>query len=114
MNLKVLAAMVKKLNYIPTIANSGKEALGLLARQPFDLVMTDLWMPEMSGEELAVMIRQNPDYDEIPLAAVTADIERENNFDMSFFKKTIIKPVNLEKLRKVLLEIDKKKITANK
>lgn len=101
LNLKVLAAMMKKMHYEPALACSGKEALTMMARQRFDLVMTDLWMPEMSGEELAVTIRQNPDYDNIPIVAVTADVEREKNFDMEFFAATVIKPVNLEKLDKL-------------
>ena len=37
--------------------NNGKEALGLILsshkkRLPFDLIITDLWMPELSGMEL--------------------------------------------------------------
>ncbi len=101
LNLKVLGAIVKLMNCTPTLASSGKEALELLAKNHYDFVMTDLWMPEMSGEELAVMIRQCPEYDDIPIYAVTADVERNNNFDMEFFEKTITKPVNIDKFRKL-------------
>jgi CheY-like chemotaxis protein len=33
-------------------ANSGKEALAFLVKQPIDVIVTDLHMPEMDGNEL--------------------------------------------------------------
>lgn len=101
MNLKVLGSIIKLMNCEPTLASSGQEALELLAKNHYDFVMTDLWMPEMSGEELAMEIRQNADYNTMPLYAVTADIEREHSFDMTFFERTVIKPVNIDKIRKL-------------
>ena len=106
MNLKVLGAIIKLMNCVPTLVNSGREALELLATNRYDFIMTDLWMPEMNGEELAVMIRQNPAYDDIPIYAVTADVERENNFDREFFAKTITKPVNIDKIRRLFAAMD--------
>jgi CheY-like chemotaxis protein len=44
------------------IAGSGREGLDLAARSEFDLVMTDLGMPDMSGWEVATKIRsERPD-----------------------------------------------------
>jgi len=37
----------------------GCEALEEISRSPFDLVITDIWMPEMSGVELTEAIRQS-------------------------------------------------------
>ena len=43
-------------------ASSGEEALQLLSRQPFDLVLADIRMPGMGGLELLELIkRENPD-----------------------------------------------------
>ena len=106
MNLKVLGAIIKLMNCVPTLVNSGREALELLATNRYDFIMTELWMPEMNGEDLAVMIRQNPAYDDIPIYAVTADVERENNFDREFFAKTITKPVNIDKIRRLFAAMD--------
>lgn len=101
MNLKVLGAIIKLMNCEPTLASSAKEALELLDKNQYDFIMTDLWMPDMSGEELAMEIRQNPKYNTLPIYAVTADVERESTFDMTFFASTIIKPVNIDKIRKL-------------
>ena len=49
---------LKHWKQIPVCASSAKEALKILVEQPsFDLVMTDMQMPEMDGIELAQSIR---------------------------------------------------------
>ena len=54
-------------------ANDGQEALDYLGDYRPDLVLTDLMMPIMGGVELISHIRANPDYDQIPVVAITAD-----------------------------------------
>ncbi len=44
--------------YVVLAAGDGKEALKLLAREPVDLVITDLRMPEMDGLELIACLRR--------------------------------------------------------
>ena len=51
-------------------AQNGKEALSILEREPIDLVLTDLCMPEMDGIEL--LSRLNDNYGAIPTIAMTA------------------------------------------
>lgn len=46
--------------YKITAVDNGKEALQLLQKEKFDLVLLDIMMPEMSGNEVAEKIRQNP------------------------------------------------------
>ena len=51
--LDTVAEMVSALGHRVETASGGDEALTLLARQPVDLILTDLGMPGMSGRELA-------------------------------------------------------------
>jgi len=53
-----------------SFAAHGKEALEVLNRQPPDIVLTDLLMPEMDGLELVVRIKE--DFSTIPVILMTA------------------------------------------
>ena len=50
--LRWLQTALSKTGYATTLARKGREALALFEEQPFDLVLTDLRMPEMDGHEL--------------------------------------------------------------
>jgi len=52
----------------PRAVASGADALGVLAREQFDLVLADLEMPEMSGAELAAQIRRDHATTRLPIA----------------------------------------------
>jgi CheY-like chemotaxis protein len=51
--LELLAEVVKSVGYDVEAATSGAEALQKLGESRFEMVLTDLQMPNMSGEELA-------------------------------------------------------------
>ncbi len=103
MNLKVLQAMLIKIGVKEVErANSGKDALALLRSRRFDIVLTDIWMPEMNGAELVAEIRKDPSMKSIPLIALTADEEADFNFPMKDFSGVLLKPVTLDKLKKAL------------
>lgn len=52
---------------------SGFEALKQLPREKFDLIITDINMPDINGLELVSFIRNNPEYSHIPLIIVTTE-----------------------------------------
>ena len=111
-NLKVLGAMLKGFHLNIVQANSGADALSKLQDAKPDLVLSDMWMPGMSGEELARNIRNAPNGDKIVIMAVTADVENQNNFDMSVFDGILLKPVTKTSLAFAFQEmIDKGRIT---
>ena len=102
LNVKVLCAMLRKLGFSPVSAPSGAKALELMKTTKPDIALLDLWMPEMNGMELASAIRENPDWKDVRIVAVTADTENASNFKVSLFDDVIMKPVTNESLRKVL------------
>lgn len=62
---------------VETVQN-GKEALEKLAiNKYFDLIITDLQMPEMDGFEFIKIVKSTPDYEKIPIIAITPLAEEE-------------------------------------
>ena len=58
---EILGAILKSEGYIPLLASGGTEALRILEREAVDLVITDLVMPGMTGEELIdAVLARNP------------------------------------------------------
>lgn len=54
-------------------AASGFEALRLLPREHVDLIITDINMPDINGLELISYVRNNPNYQQIPLFIVSTE-----------------------------------------
>jgi two-component system, sensor histidine kinase and response regulator len=58
-NQTVALGLLRRHGWEAEAATNGKEALQILARQSFDLILMDLQMPEMDGYQTAAIIRQN-------------------------------------------------------
>lgn len=71
-NLQVLEAILPSDQYELTMVTSGKEALALLDKKQWDLVISDIMMPQMSGYELTRMIRRRFQFTELPILLLTA------------------------------------------
>jgi two-component system, chemotaxis family, chemotaxis protein CheY len=59
-------------------AGSGFEALKLLPTEEFNLVITDVNMPDINGLELIHFIKSNPRYSHIPLIIVSTERSEED------------------------------------
>jgi signal transduction histidine kinase/CheY-like chemotaxis protein len=72
-NQLVAKGMLGKLGCEVLLANHGAEALEILETQAVDLVLMDCNMPVMDGYETTHRIRQNSDFSELPIIALTAN-----------------------------------------
>ena len=82
-----------------SVACSATEALEALARERFDLVLTDIQMPSISGTELLAIIRSKyPDIDVVMITAVM-DVETAIRAMRNGASDYITKPFNIEQVQ---------------
>ena len=111
MNQLVLKTMFSKLGVKDmTFADNGREALDILkaqqASKPFDLLLTDFFMPEMNGDDLAAAIRADPALASLKVYLFTADAEMKDIYAEKGFDGILLKPANREALQELLSRID--------
>ena len=100
--LEVLCALAKTLGYEAVGATGGKEALELLGKSPFDLVLTDLMMPDTNGWQLLQSIKvANP---KLPVVIVTGFMAEQGEMILTnrLVDGYLAKPVDHKRLEAML------------
>jgi CheY-like chemotaxis protein len=107
-NGHMLIAMLRSLGCDPDYVENGREALEILAREPYDLVLMDFEMPGLDGDQVTREVRTNRGlYASQPvIIAVTAtnSVEHRRRCLDAGMDGFIAKPIRLEKLKQGLLE----------
>lgn len=101
-NLIALEAHLGKLDCTLVRATSGNEALRLLLRHDFAVMLLDVQMPGMDGFEVAHYARDNPVTRDVPIVFITAMHETEENTLRGYGAGAIdilFKPINATILR---------------
>jgi signal transduction histidine kinase/DNA-binding response OmpR family regulator len=109
-NQKLAVTMLQKRGYRVSVANDGLEALALLEREPFDVVLMDVHMPNMGGFEATAEIRtreRTSGRARLPVIALTAlamtgDREKCLQAGMDAY---LTKPINARELFGALSQI---------
>lgn len=105
LNQRVIMQQLTLLGYAAEVANNGKDALRLWRNADYALVLTDLFMPEMDGYELAQSIRREEAVlQHTPIIALTANVlgEEASKAKASGMDEYLTKPVQLRLLRETL------------
>lgn len=96
MNLRVVEEILAAFKHTAVKTTSGAEALDLLAKQDFDLVLMDIHMPGMGGIEAVAKLRacDRPERN-IPVIALTADVfsRRPEEYGALGFTDFVAKPI---------------------
>jgi two-component system alkaline phosphatase synthesis response regulator PhoP len=75
--LDFLVTLLDLEGYAAVVANGGREALQLLSREEFALVLLDIAMPDLDGIELCKRIKGHPQTRAVPVFVVSARPGRE-------------------------------------
>lgn len=105
-NQKVATGILERLGYRPDVAANGLEVLEALRRQDYDVILMDVQMPEMDGEEAAAKIRDDWPASRRPrIIAMTANaLEGDREYYTSSHRMDdyISKPVRVDELVRAL------------
>ena len=110
MNLKVLSALLSSLNFKSFCFSDAKKAFDEINEIKPDIILTDLWMPKVSGLDFAKMIKSNPITNNIPVIVVTADVTANNEI----FDDVLLKPITISNLSKVFQKFTNGNLTVRK
>ena len=92
-------------------ATNGVDALRIASENEFDVILSDISMPEMDGFEFLERLRKLDGRQDVPVVAITGfgrndDIERAR---AAGFYSHLTKPIDLRALTEVLKQIEKEK-----
>ena len=92
----MLSVLMTHAGYEVSTASSASDAISLAREHHFDVVISDIGMPEMNGYELARALRLLPGYESIPMVAVTgySMFDDRNRSLSAGFNEHVTKPID--------------------
>ena len=108
-NQKVALGFLTKWGHEVRVANDGQEALALWRREPFDLILMDMQMPNLNGRDATIAIRHEEQGTRrhMPIVAMTAEAmkgDRENCLAAGM-DDYVSKPIDPESLYRVVAAV---------
>ncbi|MEO5342239.1 MAG: ATP-binding protein [Gammaproteobacteria bacterium SHHR-1] len=105
LNQSVLSEILQRSGFRVALAGDGAQALAWLQQHNCDLVLMDLQMPNLDGFQTTQALRQKPQWADLPVVAMTANVIRETrdqcaSMGMNDF---LAKPVKLDALWRSLV-----------
>lgn len=101
-NRSILAAQLIQWKFIPLVAESGWQALEILAKNKIDLIISDMSMPEMDGVALAKSVRiKSPEMSIILLSSVGNEQSKQESH---LFNVVLSKPAKQHVLYKHIVD----------
>jgi two-component system CheB/CheR fusion protein len=94
--LEMFSTLLRLSGYNVSVAESATQALERARDTQFDIIVSDIGMPEMNGYELAQRLRELPGYAQVPMIAVTGYAMYKDKAQAleSGFNAHLSKPVN--------------------
>ncbi|GAB4391314.1 MAG: response regulator [Gammaproteobacteria bacterium] len=105
--LNMVNYVLENAGYEVARASTGKEALASAKNCSFDMVISDVNMPEMDGFALVRALRQLPEYKKIPILMLTTEStqEKKNKGKQVGATGWIVKPFNPEQMLAVIQKL---------
>jgi len=104
---EMIELLLKHAGYDVSTAESAKDALHLARMNRYDLVISDIGMPDMNGYELATALRELASYNKTPLIAVTgySEYDDRGRAVRAGFNVHLTKPIEPTQLLTLMKEL---------
>ena len=109
-NLYLLESMLRGFGYGVVSARNGVEAVEKLSRERFDLIVSDILMPQMDGFELCHRVKQTEAFRNVPFIFYTATYTEKKDRELGLSlgaSRFIIKPVEPKNFLEIIWEVMK-------
>ena len=93
---EMFSVLLTHAGYEVSEASCAQEAIALAREHCFDVIISDIGMPEMNGYELAAALRSLPGYEAVPMVAVTgySMFDDRNRSLNAGFNEHVTKPID--------------------
>ena len=72
-NQQLAQELLEGAGFVVELADDGQEAVDKVNSKPYDVVLMDVQMPVLDGYQATRILRKNPDFNELPILAMTAN-----------------------------------------
>ena len=105
-NIMLLTMLLKKVGIVYDIAKDGEKGLQLFKDNQYDVILTDINVPKLTGDELASIVRQDVDTNKraIPIVGLTATIVQDDLDDYinAGINEVLVKPFKQDELYAII------------
>lgn len=106
LNLELVLDILDAMGFEARGVEDGKEALGIIEKEQYDLVLMDIELPGMNGIEVRDNIKKIISYEKVPVIALTAYAMKgdKERFIASGFDDYMAKPIDVAEFIKKMNE----------
>ncbi|MFT4928424.1 MAG: two-component system aerobic respiration control sensor histidine kinase ArcB [Phenylobacterium sp.] len=111
LNARIAKSLLEQRGHEVIWAEDGEEALALVETEDdIDLVLLDMKLPDMNGDEIARIIRADSHFDNLVIVALTANVGKaQEQLRGINIQGALAKPINTQKLDNMLAELFEQK-----
>jgi two-component system cell cycle response regulator DivK len=104
LNMELVLDILDAMGFEARGAEDGKEALGIIEKEQYDLILMDIELPGMNGIEVRSNIKRKTSYEKVPVIALTAFAMKgdKERLIASGFDDYVAKPIDVAELIKKL------------
>ncbi len=107
LNAEIAIGLLEQRGHTVVHAETGEDAIALLETEDdIDLVLLDMQLPDMSGEQIAQYIRQEPHLAALPIVVLSANVRKAEELLAGLhIDDTLAKPINTARLDLMLARL---------